>query len=359
MKYLEYDTGYSGAVEELLLKGGQLFSGDSKDGCHVVNRGSICSTFWEPFSNKKGKVIEACHTFGYEPYAMTGGRLSRKILDEIVCLDFKDTRYSDVYRNIAKDGGHWHYQHCDVGRQGYVIEIDLEAAYMCQFLRLPSMLLANANDFKPDNGAMQRLRDIMPIFPKWLRLQLLGVIASHSRQTLTREKIGEDWQLKRSISSSITYGEAFNAVHRAILRVYKIMKEIHNISGEYCVRIHTDSFCLKSDTPKEILIRIADFLERNEQPTNIKAYGNSYFFDLNSGIIGKKLIGSKIEVSNNLKEIGFKQSRKDTDLDLENTWSHIIDRIKEGMRERERVAVNYEQCKLQWYSQLTSEPEYF
>jgi hypothetical protein len=354
MKYLEYDTGYSGAVEALLQSGGQLFSGDSKDGCHVVNRGSICSTFWEPFSNKKGKVIEACLTFGYEPYAMTGGRLCRKILDEIVGLQFEGTRYSDVYRDIAKDGKHWHYQHCDIGRQGYVIEIDLDAAYMTQYLRLPSMLLANANDFKPDNGAMNRLRDIMPLFPKWLRVQLLGVLASHSRQTLTRMKIGDNWQLKRSISSSITYGEAFNSAHRAILRVYKIMQEIHRLAGEYCVRIHTDSFCLKSKTPKHILIDISSFLERNEQPSNIKAYGNSYFFDLNSGIIGKKLIGAKLEVSNNLKEVGFKQSRNDTDLDLENTWGHVVERIKEGMRERDKIPFAYEQAKLRW-----SESEYF
>jgi hypothetical protein len=355
MKYIEYDTGYTGALDALLSSGGQMFSGDSKDGCHVVNRGSICSTFWEPFSAKKGKVTEACLTFGYDPYAMTGGRLCRKIIDDIIELPYKNTYYSNTYRDLAKDGYHWHYQHCELGSQGYVVEVDLDAAYMTQFLRLPSMILKDVNDFASDNGSMERLRDIMPLFPKWLRVQFLGVLASHSRQTLTRVMNGDSYEVKRSICSSITYGASFNAAHRAILRVYKIMKHIHELAGEYCVRIHTDSFCLRSNTPKDILISIAEFLQKVEQPSNVKAYGKSYFFDLNSGIIGKKLIGSKLQVSQELKEVGYKQSREDTDLDLDNSWGHIIDRIKEGMREREKIPVSYEQAIIKW----TDTNEYF
>lgn len=347
-KYIEKEGGYSAALSELIEKGGQLFSGDDTDGCTTIVRGSLVTRFWTPKSAKKGKLIEACQTFGYEPYGMTGGSLCRAIIKDIIELPFKDTRFSDTYRDIAKKGEHWHYQHIQVGDHGKTIEYDLTSAYMTQFLRLPSMLLMDKDTFADDNGAMERLKDIMPLFPKWLRVQFLGVLASHSRTTTIRVKNGAEWEIKKTITPSISYGAAFNAAHRAILRVWKIMRHIHSIFGEDAKRIHTDSFLISQNVLLSKLRTAFDFLESHEQEIQIKAIGRSCFFDLNEGLIGTKIIGCKPMVSTKLKVANFKQVRELTNDCTERTWQNIIDDIKTGMEGKKSIPINYEQCRIEW-----------
>jgi hypothetical protein len=95
-----------------------------------------------------------------------------------------------------------------------------------------------------------------------------------------------------------------------------------------------------------LLSEASKFLRHNRQPSNIKAYGKAYFFDLNTGIIGCKLIGNKKEVSQKLKAIDYKQTRINADENLERTWDDIIEDIHKGMAERKRIPVNYDQLIL-------------
>lgn len=346
--YEEREGGYTAALSELLTNGGQLYCGDSEDGCTSVVRGSKVFRYWSARSAKKGKMIEACQTFGYDPYGMTGGSLCRKIISEVLEIPYKGTSYSNVYRDLAKKGHHWHYQFIKTGDHGKCIEYDLSSAYMSQFLRLESTLIKDVNTFLDDNGAMERLKTIMPLFPKWLRVQFLGVIASHSRTYITRKKGENGYEIEKKTQNSIAYGGAFNATHRAILRVYRIMERIHQIAGDYCVRMHTDSFTLKTCTPKNILLEIFDFLERNEQEVQIKGIGRAFFFDLNEGIIGSKLIGAKEIVSAQLHEINFKQSREPIEEEYARNWEDIIEDIHLGMNNRKSIPINYEQIKINW-----------
>jgi len=347
-QYEERSGGYSAAMSLLLEKGGQLYSGDSKDGCHTVVRGCYVTRFWEGDSAKKGKLIEACNTFGYEAYGMTGGSLCRKIIDDLLELPYKKTSFSNCYRDIAVKGLHWHYQHINTGDNGKCIEYDLSSAYMTQFLRLPSMILLGKDQFVDDGGAMERLRELMTLFPKWLRVQFLGVLASHNRTTITRVMVDGEWTVKKTVTPSINYGGAFNAAHRAILRVYRLMERVHKMAGDYCIRVHTDSFTLKSSTPRELLSSIFNHLEENEQPLQIKGIGRAFFFDLNEGLIGSKIIGAKPLVGAQLHDIGFKQDREPTDNHIEQTWEGIIEDIKEGMNRRKSIPISYEQCKIVW-----------
>ncbi|MGB9694090.1 MAG: hypothetical protein ACPLYF_04535 [Fervidobacterium sp.] len=347
-KYEEKESGYSGALSELIEKGGQLYGGDSDGGCTTVVRGCYVTRFWEPRSAKKGKMIEACETFGYNPYGMTGGSLCRKIIDDILQLPYKNTPFSNTYRKLAEQGKHWHYQYILTGDHGRTIEYDLSSAYMTQFLRLPSMILLGKDEFADDGGAMDKLRTIIPLFPKWLRVQFLGVLASHSRTTITRVKEGNDWAIKKTITPSITYGGAFNAAHRAILRVYRIMEQVHKLAGDDCKRIHTDSFLLSQGVYVSKLQSIFDFLESNGQDVQIKAIGRSCFWDLNEGIIGTKIIGSKPMVATKMKVSNFKQIRDATHPMCEKTWENIIDDIKMGMNDRKSIPINYEKCRLEW-----------
>lgn len=347
-QYIEREGGYSAALNELLEKGGQLYSGDSDGGCTTVVRGCYVSRFWEPRSAKKARMIEACKIFGYEPYGMTGGSLCRKILDDILQPPYKQSRFADTYRKIAEKGEHWHYQFIKVGDHGKTIEYDLSSAYMTQFLRLPSMVLLGRDEFANDDGAMEKLREIMPLFPKWLRVQFLGVLASHQRTTITRVKNGNDWELKKTQTPSITYGGCFNAAHRAILRVYRIMKNIHEIAGDDCKRIHTDSFLLSQTISIRKLQSIFDYLEENEQEVQIKAMGRSVFFDLNEGLIGRKIVGCKPMVGSKLKLSGITQTTENTNECAERTWENIIDDLREGMNGRKSIPINYEQCRIEW-----------
>jgi len=357
-KYEEREGGYGAAMTELIQKGGQLYSGDSTDGCTTVVRGCYVTRFWESRSNKRGKVMDACNTFGYDSYGMTGGSLCRKIIDDILQLPYKNTPFSNTYRKIAEQGKHWHYQYVLTGDHGKTIEYDLSSAYMTQFLRLPSMILLGKDEFADDNGAMEKLRTIMPLFPKWLRVQFLGVLASHNRTTITRFKEGNEWTVKKTITPSITYGGAFNAAHRAILRVYRIMEQVHRLAGEDCKRIHTDSFLLSQGIHIPKLQAIFDFLESNEQELQIKAIGRSCFWDLNEGVIGTKIIGSKPMVATKMKVSRFTQVREATNPMTERTWENIIDDIKQGMNDRKSIPINYEQCRIEW-SKKAVDYDYF
>lgn len=346
--YYELEGGYNAALSELLENGGQLYSGDSDGGCTTVVRGSRVSRFWEPKSVKRGKCIEACKIFGYEPYGMTGGSLCRKIIDDILQVPYKDSRFAKTYRDIAERGEHWHYQYIKTGDHGKTIEYDLSSAYMTQFLRLPSMILLGRDEFVNDNGAMEKLREIMPLFPKWLRVQFLGVLASHQRTTIIRVRKGDRWEVQKVQTPSVTYGGAFNAAHRAILRVYRILKKIHELAGDDVKRIHTDSFLLSQTVPIRKLQSIFDYLEENEQELQIKAIGRSCFFDLNEGVIGNKIIGCKPMVSTKLKVSNFKQVREYTDDFTDYTWENIIDNISAGMNGRKTIPIDYEQCRIEW-----------
>lgn len=347
-KYEEREGGYSAAISELIEKGGQLYSGDSTDGCTTVVRGCYVTRFWEPRSNKRGKVMDACNTFGYDSYGMTGGSLCRKIIDDILQPPYKNTPFSNTYRGLADHGKHWHYQYVQTGDHGKTIEYDLSSAYMTQFLRLPSMILLGKDEFANDNGAMDKLRAIMPLFPKWLRVQFLGVLASHNRTTITRVKEGSDWAIKKTITPSISYGGAFNAAHRAILRVYRIMEQVHKLAGGDCKRIHTDSFLLSQTIAIPTLQSIFDFLESNEQELQIKAIGRSCFWDLNEGVIGTKIIGSKPMVATKMKVSRFTQTRESTSPVAERTWGNIIEDITKGMNGRKSIPIDYEQCRIEW-----------
>jgi len=355
--YDEQTGGYSAALSLLLSKGGQMYSGDAVDGCTTVVRGCYVTRFWTERSAKKGKMIEACKIFGYDAYGMTGGSLCRKIIKDLLELDFKGTRFSNCYRDIALKGTHWHYQHIVTGDSGKCIEYDLSSAYMTQFLRLPSMLLLGKDEFIDDNGAMEKLREIMILFPKWLRVQFLGVLASHNRTTITREKSGSEWIIKKSITPSITYGGAFNAAHRAILRVYKLMRSIHSLLKDDCVRIHTDSFTVKSSCSKESLLSAFNLLEENEQELQIKGIGRVYFFDLNEGLIGAKIIGSKPMVAKQLHDIQFKQDRNMVDENIVEMWDGIIENIRLGMSDRKAIPIEYKLARIAWEKGMLAEKE--
>lgn len=302
MNYIDLTGDLPDAIELVRQEGGRLYAGKYRDSCHTVVIGNHCFTFWNARSKTRQLVKQLCETFNVPFQGQTGGRLARMVLKDIVSLPHKGTYWDRQYRAVAKGGEHWHYTFVNPNRNFYGVEFDLKSAYFSSLFAGKSLLYQPNIGWRDDNGSLDRLKALTPMFPKWFRLQLLGLIASWNISYYVRPKvIAPDVELDFKTSYKIQYGAAFNAVHRAIIRNYKIMKKVHGIGGKYIERMHTDSFLLNIECPETIEKDIFDYLAEKKAEVDIKSAGFSYFFDLNTGYIGKHFVGSKIDVLHKMK----------------------------------------------------------
>ena len=178
--------------------------------------------------------------------------------------------------------------------------------------------------------------------PKWFRLQLLGVLASWQLKFLSRSKDLKD-EGKLSVKSipKIQYNAAFNCVHRAIVRNYKIMEKIHLIGGEHIKRMHTDSFFLSWECPVSVEKQIFDYLQEKGCEVSVKASGKAFFFDVNTGFIGKKFVGSKIDVVELMRASGQKMSRTNLPPQVTDRFSNYIKEVEKSIKELEKIESGY------------------
>lgn len=310
MNYIDLIGDWQQAENKVKNEGGRLYRGNNKDSCSTVVIGNNCFTYWSPKSKKRQLVKQLCDYFNISSEGQTGGRLARWFLKEIIELPYKGTYWDRNYRAIAKQGQHWHYTYVNAEKYFIGVEFDLKSAYFNSLFAGESLLYQNNLKFRNDNGALERLKVITPDLPKWFRLQLLGILSSWKMDYWTREPNAlEDTPLIRKTLFKIEYGAAFNAAHRAIIRNYKIMQKVHQIGGEYIERMHTDSFFLNLKCPENIENAIFDYLEEKGAQIDIKTAGQGYFFDLNTGYIGKDFIGNRLEVIDRMRERNIKKER--------------------------------------------------
>lgn len=311
MNYTELVGDYATAYADVAVNGGQLYPGNGKDSANVVVRGRNCFVYWKIDSRRHQEVKELCQFFNIDSNCMTGGRLARYLINDVLELPYKDTFWSKRYRTLARQGNHWHYTHVIPWQQHLGVEFDIKSAYMSSFLQFPTLLYKEGVGYLPDNNAMEGLRVIIPTVPKWFRLQLLGCLASWRFGFLTKDKKSLDSSelIYKSIQK-ITFNAAFNTAHRAILRTFKVMEKIHKIGGQHIKRIHTDSFFLSWECPEEIENEIWSFLESKGLEVSVKGSGEAFFFDLNTGFIGKKFVGSALDVASLMRENGVKRKPK-------------------------------------------------
>lgn len=345
-KHVEITGSWAEACDIALTGGGQLYSGGDKNGPWTIVRGGLVTTVWPVNSPKKQKLIEACEIFGIEPYAMTGGRLCRKIIKEVIGLPYKGTRYCDKWRGIAKGGAHWHCTKIVPGVHGICYEFDIKSAYMVHYLKNETALLRSDGRYRPDAGFMDNLREIYVLMPKWLRLQLLGVMASHSRTFMERKRTANGLVLDCKTVNAIEFGEAFNCVHSSILATYKTLSRVLELAGDYCVRAHTDSFTLKEETPADVQERIWEYLESREVEVSLKGIGRATFYDLNTGYIGLRFVGDKFAVVEDMRVHGHKISLEQTEVEVIALLDRLmIDPSLMDLR-KPNVSLTYEQLEL-------------
>jgi len=310
MEYITVWGDYLAAYHFCLENGGQLFSGNGKDSANVVLIGKKCYTFWQKNSQRLIEVRQLAEHFGLNPEGQTGGRIARWLIDDLLQLPYQQTYWSKSYRNLAKKGAHWHYTTCDCKQYFWGVEIDIKSAYFSSLLKCKSLLYSPSIGYMADNNALENLKILYKDFPKWFRLQLLGCISSWRVFYQTRDKKSlENRELVVKTRQHIKYGAAFNVAHRAILRNYKIMQKIHEIGGKHIRRMHTDSFLLDIDIPDSIEFAIFDYLAEKGLQYSIKGYGYCYFWDLNTGFIGNKIVGAKSGVIDLMKQNNIKMKR--------------------------------------------------
>lgn len=329
-KYFQYQATYPEALAEFLLSGGLFFPSKTPDAPSTIVRGRSIFTYWPPQSALRAKVLSLALTFGCEHPAPTVGRVCRWFISDFLELPFEGTAWAKSYRALAAKGTHWHYLYVDT-RDSYLgVEIDLKSAYFSSYLRGGSLLYSPRYGYLDDGLARDKLVAFLELVPKWFRLSMLGILAGHRMKFCTRglTTSGTAELLFKSIPK-ISYGAAFNAAHRAIVRNYKILQKVHSLGGEWVRRIHTDSFFLDAHCPDVQERRIFDYLSDKGCEFSVKGVGNAYFWDVNTGIIGRKYVGAKAEVKRRDAENPHPRQSKGNPSTLVSRFPHLRAQIKD------------------------------
>lgn len=353
MNYTDFEGGYFVAAEKLKEIGGQLYKGVGLDAATTLVSGNNCFTYWEKGSRRRQEIAALCKILGIDSYGKTGGRIARWLLKELICLPFERTFWQKPYRDLAKGGEHWHYTHV-VAKEHFIgCEFDLKSAYFSSLFFGKSLLFDSSSGWINDNNALEMLKDINHFLPKWFRLQLLGCLSSWRMNYFVRNKENpQSNQLTYKTRYEITYNAAFNAAHRAILRNYKIMQQVHKIGGEHIKRMHTDSFTLALTCPEKTEIEIFNYLENKGLKVDVKNCGQAYFFDVNAGFIGRHFVGSKNDVVELMRDSQVKMKR-------EKINPQVLDRFGEKIvnsnfmekTEKEGINDNYDSRQLELFNQ--------
>ena len=323
------------ALRELEDTGGMLFPGKDSESPTTVVRGKKTTTYWKEGSYKRGELIKLAQEFGFsrqDALKLTGGRLARWYINEVLELPYKDTYFGEKYLKLAREAWHWHYLSVTPGSYLFCVEVDLKSAYHSALLTGESLLLSDNGEWLDDNGALSNIKIQTNMFPKWFRLTLLGTMACHRLGFLHRDKSKDKFEVKYSEQSKISYGAAFNACHRAILRNWRIMKELHEIGGEAIVRCHTDSLLIdmaRITGAQEQ--QIFDKLDEYGLETTVKKAGRTSLKDVNTGFVGRHLIGAKPDVLEFAREIKSLPERTNPYLEETGEIATRATEIKEGI----------------------------
>lgn len=256
-------------------------------------------------------------------------------MDEFSQVPKSDQKYGFDYE-ILGDASHWHYLYLAPDPKGYAVELDIESAYFTAFLKQPTMLLNDPGvpgqpHFIGDGGAMGRLRDINPELPEWFRLRMLKILGSHE---LEFYEINPETGLGELTvqTNVINYGMAFNATHKAIYTVYKIMAEVANLIRDDLLRSHTDSFCIRERMSRENEQLMIDALKERGFEVWCKSIGWAHFWDIDRGVLGFGKPKGHIDEIDELRERDGVFVRP-TPRAMYQRWEHWLPAIPEWMLE--------------------------
>lgn len=296
-KHIVYTGDYSEALSYFYRNGGMLFPPKTNDHHTTIVKGQSIITFFPPDSQSRQQCYRLAKEWELPEeicQLMTAGRLAKYYIDNRLGLPYPKTFFSKDYQKLAKEGYHWHYLFCKPTKSDWGFEFDLKSAYATAWTNRPSLLYHPKAGWMRDNGAINRLKADLPYLPKWFRLALLGVIASHQCRYFVIDKETEGKTLKPCYLKKISYGAAFNAAHVAVWKVWNTMRQIHEMTGEHCLRIHTDGAVISWNAQEQIDdAAIVNFIKSKGFDFSIKASGHIYIDNVGEGIVGRKVFGNK------------------------------------------------------------------
>lgn len=376
MKY-ELREDYYSYIEMMRHLGAGAKRYDSHNTITIVH-GNKVITWWKPgkeHNEVRKETYQLAEKFAqlsgnyeaFQPEKMTPGRLIRAFLKHIIKLeitgkskiygdryyylvkerqqllseqcisevDMRDTSYGFTALPLRENASHWHYLYLAEKPSGYAIELDIKAAYFTSLLQEKTLFWydpgkGGGNCFwLPDGGAMLRLNEYVEEIPKWFRLQMLGIIGSHQREYGTLD-LATGFIIPQVDNGAIKYGSAFNTVHKAIYRVYKVMSEVANQVGVDLLRSHTDCFTLKASMTRRAEAEFLSALAARGFTVSCKGVGWAHFWDIDRGLLGMG------EPKGHLKEIDDLRQRdgvyvKYAPPEMWDRWSHWLPPVPRWM----------------------------
>lgn len=284
------------ALESLgcLLEGGSKFMIEAPEATRayaVIDRNrQLVRYYWHINSSTLPELMEECKTHGFPTNAPSWSRLCKHVFINEIGEGTSGIRIHPFYKGLAEQKWHWHCTRAIPGYFENVSEIDIKSAYAQSILNQPTMYRESRHACRPDNGMMERWREVYPKLSKKLRLAMVGWLSSNMMSTLVPPKPGE-MMLQRKIIYKCYDGGIFNTIHEGLYSLYGMMTQLAHISLQHVPRVHTDSFWVTGDIPNNKLEAMLDLIEDKGYQCSIKGHGDAVIFDLNSAILGGHIIG--------------------------------------------------------------------
>lgn len=307
VKHIVIKGEFQAGVRLLHEKGGQLMPVRTEDHPAIHVCGQRVTTIWPPQSRLRGQVMEMAKIVGFDPDVATTGRIVRHIVEDILKIPYKNIEPDPKFAALARKGNHWHYLHANPGLYSYAVELDVKSAYWSSLMTGKSSLLSPGRLWEDDGGLLEELDSIIGLFPKSVRLAALGGWASWRNSFWVPDRnSSEDWKIIMKSRENIKYGGLFNSSHRAILRTWKFMEAIHKLLGDRVLRIHTDGVVIDCSDGMDWEDSVEELFRLWRYDYSVKGFGHCWIHDVNSGVLGTKIVGGKRFIIEEAKKAGIK-----------------------------------------------------
>lgn len=277
----------------MLTKGANLIYGDESRDCYTVVDPSRRHVryYWDSDRPGWGELDGCAAMMEFPGDAPSWSRLSKFVFQRHVTEKFSGIKPHRDFVLMSEKKFFWHFHKVTPGAHSNATELDVKGAYSKAITNQPSLYLEAPFRPKDDGGAIERLRELIPLLPKKMRLCLIGYLASGKMTQFYYNPQFPDGLQRRDVK--ICYdGGIFNRIHASLAGLYSFMQELTSIAGDDCIRAHTDSVLIKETIPNATLTSLLRKAKTSGYEMACKGHGNAVLFNLNEGVLGGRIIGN-------------------------------------------------------------------
>lgn len=246
--------------------------------------------FWQRGSENLAKLIEACETYGFPTEAPSWSRLCKHLWKQAISPTPSKIKPNIYALTLARDKRHWHGCKCVPGIYENIAEIDIKSAYAQSVANGLSLYHGGYGKPIDDGGLIEKWRDLYPTLDKRTRLAMIGWLSTVELRSVSLED-GHNPRLVKKTFSKIYDGGIFNSIHYALWNLFQMLTALNKIAPAMIPRIHTDSLWVDSRIDNNPLIRIFNHIKQQNFEISCKGHGQAFLYDLNTAILGGRLIG--------------------------------------------------------------------